>query len=455
MSGLHTCTGGANVILHAFDWKYADIAERAQQIHQLGYGSVLVSPAMTSAQNHEWWQRYQPQDYRVIDNALGNTTDFKRMVQALAHYDIWVYADVVFNHMANESGIRSDLNYPSQTIMAQYQSQPEHYQALTLFGDLSQPLFTEHDFVEAFGIEDWKDKWQVQNGRITGGASDPGLPTLKVNEHVIEQQRQYLKALKQIGVKGFRIDAAKHMTQEHIAQVWSDDIVDDIHIFGEIITDGGATEQEYEIFLQPYLEHTQLGAYDFPLFSTMYQAFTRRGSFKSLINPYCFGQALSNKRAITFAITHDIPNNEVFQSLIMREEDEWLAYAYILGRDGGVPLIYTDLDTSGIRSKEGSPRWQNAWKDPRMAKMIEFHNRTHGEPMQILKASSDILVIKRGNKGVLAINKSTRSHTIKLNLSASYCDLIQGNMICIDNKLKMGAKSASMLLAQTGSSPHK
>ncbi|POB71490.1 alpha-amylase, partial [Vibrio vulnificus] len=116
-------------------------------------------------------------------------------------------------------------------------------------GDLSEPLFTEEDFVEAFGIRDWKDKWQVQNGRISGGPTDPGLPTLRVHEHVITQQRHYLMALKAMGVKGFRIDAAKHMTLEHIKQVWTEDITQGMHIFGEIITDGGATEEEYELFL--------------------------------------------------------------------------------------------------------------------------------------------------------------------------------------------------------------
>lgn len=78
MSGLQeTLSTGANVILHAFDWKYADIAQRASEISELGYGSVLVSPPMKSAQDERWWQRYQPQDYRIIDNALGNTVDFK------------------------------------------------------------------------------------------------------------------------------------------------------------------------------------------------------------------------------------------------------------------------------------------------------------------------------------------------------------------------------------------
>ncbi|MFA0521119.1 alpha-amylase, partial [Vibrio sp. 10N.222.55.E8] len=77
-------------------------------------------------------------------------------------------------------------------------------------------------------------------------------------DNVVAQQRAYLKALKAIGVKGFRIDAAKHMTLSHLRKVWTDDICEDMHIFGEIITDGGATEEEYELFLEPYLKHTRL-----------------------------------------------------------------------------------------------------------------------------------------------------------------------------------------------------
>ncbi len=91
MSGLHeTQSAGANVILHAFDWKYADIARRAKEIHELGYGSVLVSPAMKSANDARWWQRYQPQDYRVIDNALGDTQDFIHMVRELDRFGVLV-----------------------------------------------------------------------------------------------------------------------------------------------------------------------------------------------------------------------------------------------------------------------------------------------------------------------------------------------------------------------------
>ncbi|WP_442862936.1 hypothetical protein [Alteromonas sp. MCA-1] len=45
----------------------------------LGYTKVLVSPAYKST-GDQWWARYQPQDYRVIDNPLGDTADIQAMV---------------------------------------------------------------------------------------------------------------------------------------------------------------------------------------------------------------------------------------------------------------------------------------------------------------------------------------------------------------------------------------
>lgn len=424
----------SNVILHAFDWPYSLVAQRAKEIRAAGYQTVLVSPPMKSyksEQGTQWWQRYQPQDYRVIDNQLGNTEDFTRMMEALEEQGIWVYVDVVFNHMANESSQRQDLTFPNAQDMTAYQVDADYYEKQKLFGDLSEPLFEDKDFLEAFPIEDWKDPWQVQTGRISGGPQDPGLPSLSDNDHVVQQQQDYLKALKKLGVKGFRIDAAKHLTLEHLAKVWTDDIVHDVHIFGEIITDGGATEDEYELFLQPYLENTLLSAYDFPLFQTLFDALQPKGSMKSLIDPYSFGQALSSRRAITFAVTHDIPNNDVFSDLVMEEADEWLAYSYILGRDGGVPLVYTDLDTSGMKGNDKKPRWMNAWHDTRMRKRIEFHNRMHGERMELIEASDDILVFYRGEvaalaKGIVAMNKSKRAQTITLEIEGDWYDLLSG-----------------------------
>ncbi|MPW36288.1 alpha-amylase family protein [Vibrio sp. B1Z05] len=425
-----------DVILHAFDWPYKTVAARAEHISQLGYKTVLVSPPMKSLKHKSgtaWWQRYQPQDYRIIDNELGNTLDFRSMMTCLKEHGIRVYVDVVFNHMANEAYLRSDLQYPSQQELQAYADDPEYYESLRLFGDLSCPLFTENDFVEAFGIKDWRDKWQVQNGRITGGPHDAGLPTLRDCEHVIEQQRAYLLAMKEMGVKGFRIDAAKHISIEQLRKVWTKEITEGVHIFGEIITDGGATKQEYELFLKPYLNKTRLGAYDFPLFNTVHQALQGQGRMSALIDPYNVGEALKRQRAITFVITHDIPNNDVFQGLIMAEEYEWLGYCYILCRDGGVPLVYTDLDTSGINDSSGHPRWMNAWQDPKMKTLIDFHNHVHSLPMAVLEVSDEHIVFSRAENGLVAINKSDVAINVRIRWQKAMFDLVEQQALYPDD----------------------
>lgn len=120
---LTTANAQADVILHAFNWPYATVEARAKQIADAGYRKVLVAPAYRS-EGSAWWARYQPQDIRLIDNPLGDTAAFKKMVQALANNGVETYADIVFNHMANEAATRSDLNYPGSAVLSQYAANP-------------------------------------------------------------------------------------------------------------------------------------------------------------------------------------------------------------------------------------------------------------------------------------------------------------------------------------------
>jgi alpha-amylase len=200
-------TASADVILHAFNWRYADVQARADQIRDAGYRIVLVSPAYKS-EGSAWWARYQPQDFRLIHNPLGDTTAFRNMVTALQQRGVRVYADIVMNHMANEAFKRSDLNYPGSAVLSTYAGNTSYYNGIKLFGDLRYNVLSGSDFGPAQCISNYNDVWQVQNWRLCGGGGDAGLPDLVGNSYVVGQQQQYLQALKNLGVKGFRIDAA-------------------------------------------------------------------------------------------------------------------------------------------------------------------------------------------------------------------------------------------------------
>lgn len=423
-AGLGAGQARADAVLHAFNWSYADVQANAAGIQAAGYKAVLVAPAYRS-EGSAWWARYQPQDYRLIQNPLGDTTSFRNMVAALRAKGIDVYADVVLNHMANESAQRSDLDYPGSRVLGIYAGNPTYYGGLRLFGNLSYNSLSGYDFGAATCISNYNDVWQVQNWRLCGGSGDAGLPDLVGSSYVIGQQQEYLRQLKALGVKGFRIDAAKHMPFAHINGVLTSDIKSGMYVFGEIITGGGSGNAEYSTFLQPYLQNTDHAAYDFPLQAQLRSAFGLGGSMSALVDPGAYGQALQGNRALTFTLTHDIPNNGGFRFMLMDATDEKLAYGYLFGRNGGKPMVYSDHNESGDN------RWVGAWNRTDIKGMIRFHNAVQGSDMQVLSYSDCHILFRRGSLGIVGINKcgSTVNTTINMNNSvlwwyANYTDTL-------------------------------
>ena len=407
----------ADAILHAFDWHYNDVAAKAEEIKDLGYKAVLVAPPLKSnAANCAWWQRYQPQDLRVIDHCKGNKQAFVAMINALNDSNparkVEVYADIVLNHMANERSGATD--FPGQAAVNSYGSNSSYWNNQKLFGNLSQGIFGPADFNQANCINNYNDVWQVQHWRLCGGSGDTGLPDLNPNSWVVQQQRDYLTSLKNLGVKGFRIDAAKHMTLWHINEIFTSSIKNGMYLFGEIITSGGAGNTEYNQFLAPYLNNTDHKAYDFPLFNSIRTAFGYGGSLSALVNPLSTGQALQNSRAVTFTITHDIPTNSGFRYLIMDSTDEYLAYAYVLGRDGGKPLIFSDSTGTD------NGRWVNAYKASHIRKMLKFHNRMQGQGMEMLAWNDCAILFRRGQEGIVGINKCGSTQQFNVNTNGRF-----------------------------------
>lgn len=450
LGGAAAGTAQADAILHAFNWRYADVEARAATIQSAGYKAVLVAPAYKSA-GSQWWARYQPQDYRVIHHPLGDTTAFKNMVNALKARGVHVYADILLNHMANESGQRPDLNYPGASVLGTYAGNTGYYSGIRLFGNLGSNFLGAGDFGETRCITDYNDVWQVQNWRLCGGGGDVGLPDLKGTSYVIGQQQEYLRQLKVIGVKGFRIDAAKHMPMSHINSVLTSDIKSGVYVFGEIIIGGGAGNSEYDRFLQPYLQNTDHAAYDFPLQTSIRNAFSFSGSMSNLVDPGAYGQALAGSRALTFTVTHDIPNNSGFRYALMDPTDETLAYAYLFSRNGGKPMVYSDNNESGDN------RWVNAYNRNDIKGMIRFHNAVQGNDMQVLSHGSCHILFRRGSLGIVGINKcgSTVNAAVNMNNSvlwwyANYTDTLgSGSVVNINSgnySFSLPARSARMWL---------
>lgn len=402
----------ADVILHAFNWSYEEIGNRAAEISDLGYKYVLVSTPAKS-DGGLWWARYQPQDYRVIDHPLGNKQTFSRMIEQLHTAGVKVIADIVLNHMANEAHKRQDLFYPGQSVLADYADRAEYFEANRLFGDLSENFLSAYDFNSSGCITNYRDPGNVQFGRICSDPKDAGLPDLNANAWVISVQQNYINALKDLGVAGFRIDAAKHMPVSHINAVFTDEILEGSFVFGEVITYGGVDTWEYRAFLEPYLLGTDHLAYDFPLLTTIKYAFSPNGRLEDLAFARERGLALSVQRAITVATTHDIANSQ-FEYFLLTPEDELLASAYIIAMGQGMPLIYSETDDPGRR------RWKDFHSRALIADMIAFHNNMIEEETRFIYASKCLIAVARGDRGLLTLNKCGGTITPSINVSGIF-----------------------------------
>ena len=437
-----------DVILHAFNWKYADILENVEAVRRAGYGAILIPPPLSSdPRGDQWWQRYQPRDYRVLLSWLGGKRELEALIAAChaGPAPIRVYADLVLNHMANEA--RDDhFDFPGRAELERYRQQPARYEENRLYGDLGVGLFTTADFHHAGEIEgaEWGDRGAVQEQNLSG------LPDLGDGARVLEQQHQMVDAMIAMGFDGFRVDAIKHITERMIDNLADRPEVRERFWFGEVLTGG---DQDERVFLAPFLRETWISAYDFPLFTTIREAFAPGGSLQALLAPDHDGNALPWDRAVTFVVNHDIPHNDAFRAWLLDRQDEHLAHAYILGRDGGVPLVYSDHDESPHEADRG--RWRDAWKRPDLAAMVAFHNEVHGTPMTLLAGNDTLLVFRRGDRGIVAINKAgfgqwAEFGTWGLANPGRYRDLIHGHVMHMSGErfgLYVPPRTAQMWLA--------
>jgi alpha-amylase len=393
-----------DVVLHAFNWNYATITARAKQIAQAGYGAVLFPPILYSKDDgSDWWQRYQPKDYRILRSYLGRKADLDGALKALQDVEVRSYADVVFNHMANEKQMRIDrgesdfYNFPGQYELARYKNERAEFMKDRLYGNLDDGLFQDQDFNPEGDISDWNNPIIVEEKWLNG------LPDLELTDWVVDQQCTCLRALCDLGFSGYRIDAMKHLPIEHLMRVFTIDAMDNKYVFGEVLT---TNDNEEAIFLWPIIEHTQFPCYDFALHQTLRRAFAPSGTLRELVNPAAYGQALPWQRALTFSITHDIPCNATFRGMMLGGQDEYLANAYIMGRDGGVPLVYSDHNESADAYPGDRDRWAESWNRYDIVQMIGFHNAVHGTPQRCIYEADGFVVLARGDTGIVAINKT-------------------------------------------------
>ena len=214
-----------SVGVQMFEWTWNSLAkECTSNLGPAGYDWVEVSPPQEHIIGSQWWVHYQPVSYQ-IESKLGTRAEFASMVETCGRAGVSIIADAVVNHMA-----------ASDTVGW----------AGTKHGKYDYPgLYTEADFHHCAsttgGIEDWNDLTEVQECELLG-LSDLDTSSAKVQGKIVD----FLKDLRSLGVKGFRIDAAKHIAVDDLKKIVAELPSDTSFLFE--VYDGPAAPALYREF---------------------------------------------------------------------------------------------------------------------------------------------------------------------------------------------------------------
>lgn len=241
-------------ILQAFNWKYSDIKDNLSGIANSGFKAVQTSPVQQPKNGGPmWYSFYQPVSFSIGTNSpLGTKAELQELCEEAEKYDIAIICDIVFNHTANiADGVLEEDGTP-QVYPEVETYEPYIYQHRN---DLENPTF--HHNKNATG-----------SGAITQYYAYGDLPDLNTaNEYVQERCLSLLKECIDVGVDGFRFDAAKHIEtpqdSQYASNFWPNVLGvaqtyyrtktgKDLIAYGEILNgvDGGRTDDMYTRYMK-------------------------------------------------------------------------------------------------------------------------------------------------------------------------------------------------------------
>ena len=164
----------------------AGLASRLDYFEELGVTALWLMPIFPSPTYHG----YDVTDYYGINPDYGTMDDFKNLVSEAGKKGMKIILDMVFNHTSSE--------HP-------------WFQA-ALSGDEKYRAYYNFHATRPSGAGSWNQNiWHGSPGNYYCGYFDHTMPDLNMyNEEVLEEIFAISRYWIELGVKGFRLDAAQH-----------------------------------------------------------------------------------------------------------------------------------------------------------------------------------------------------------------------------------------------------
>lgn len=427
-----------NTIVHLFEWKWSDIADECEGfLAQKGYAGVQVSPPNENIirPNRPWWERYQPISYKLVTRS-GDEAAFADMVSRCNKVGVFIYVDAVINHMTGDSDdCRGTGGSTCDSAAKDYPGVP----------------YGSSDFNPTCTINDYNNPIEVRNCELVG-LKDLDQGSSYVRGKLVE----YMNHLIDLGVAGFRVDAAKHMWPGDLEEIYKQlQSLSAEHgfptgarpyIVQEVIDLGGEAIS--------YNEYTHLGAVtEFRFGANLGKVFRGSQTLSSLVNwgPE-WGLLPNSGDALVFIDNHDNQRGhgaggaDILTYKVSKQYK--MAIAFMLAHPYGTTRVmssfaFEDTDAGppqdgsgniigpGIIENSCSNGWvcEHRWRQ--IYNMIAFKNTVRGTDINDWWSNgSQQIAFCRGNKGFIAFtNEGDINGEFQTCLPAGYyCDVISGSL---------------------------
>ena len=457
-----TNPAATDVTMIAFQQSWKTIGDECTKTYgPEGVKYVQVSPPQESIQGTQWWTVYQPVSYK-LDSRFGTEDEFKTMISQCDAAGVQIVADMVLNHTTghdvswvdDQYGVAgTEYNgsygrYPGIGIY-QYEESGNNHQYGLPSGDFHTCKSNVSD-----NISDYTNADEVWNCRLsTMWDINTG------SDRVQNIQAEYLAHLWEDGVRGFRIDSAKHMDPNDIASIKR-----------KFMTKAGITDEQSFPWSQEVIYHNGESEKFAP------ERYEKNGQVTEFSYAYSllkdFNGSITNLKNITSDLLDDADNATVFVSNwdTARGSETLkpvsgaryeLANAFMLGYDYGHPKILSDyafnestqyddgvkdstdttvpkisMDDVCATQKDptqmeyGDWNCQQRWTSIRG--MVKFHNAVNGTSVGNWQESgSNNIAFERvdangKSKGLLALNNTLQEHDVDYTTSlpdGEYCNV--------------------------------
>jgi len=438
-----------SVFVHLFEWKWTDIATECETyLGPSGFTAVQVSPPSEHAEiaGHPWWQRYQTVGYELDQSRSGTLAEFKDMVQRCAKVGVGIYVDTVVNHMtAQSSSVGSNGTHYTKYEYPGLWTQTDFHQPPCTIADTDYAQNADHVRVcELVGLADLNTSNDTVRDKIAG----------------------YLSSLVDMGVAGFRMDAAKHMYPADVDAILSrvNQHAGAGHLpffFLEVIDNGSEAIKSSDYLLVGQSSNNPAYITEFK-YASLFDSIVSSGlaAFRGLNTSTGY---LPSERAVAFTTNHDTERASAifyqdgklydiataflltfpygYPSLMSSYAfDRSVAAGHDVGPPSGMPGVTSPVFAPGSTTPACMPdstSAQGGWicqhRKAFVPRLLAFRKATASNTAitNYWDDSANALAFGRGDKGFVVINRGDAplTHTFTTSLAAgTYCDVFAGSL---------------------------